>query len=414
MRWSIFRVSLLLSVLALGLTFGFRKNKPEPKPESAQTTSEEEGSSDSETGQASKIQSEPDAPALFEAALPIAIQSTPTGLANISAQGCNACHQAACDDWQDSAHSQAWKRETFQTAITHAGDSTLCTGCHLPLTNQHANIAVGYLEGDASRPDLRPNNAWDPTLMTEGVTCAACHVREQDQEDGTSRAVVIASRPVKGAPHPTAYSTELSSSEMCATCHQLTWPEADKPFYDTYGEWSKSAYAAAGVQCQDCHMPPKASAALATHFASSPAHTWDIDPTRAVSLLIKLDTPVVQRGEAFTVQSTLQNTGAGHHFPTGSPYKTYRITTQIVGAEQGPLTEAMHTDLGRKIEDAPPWNTLEDNRIAAGDAMTFEQEFVVKQSKKAQKGLIRVTLERMVGDSVSETDTLQEIPISIR
>jgi hypothetical protein len=72
------------------------------------------------------------------------------------------------------------------------------------------------------------------------------------------------------APHPWRYSPYLTSSDMCATCHNVTNPvknlivggvDASIPFpiERTHREWSLSAYAVPmgpdSLTCQQCHMP---------------------------------------------------------------------------------------------------------------------------------------------------------------
>jgi hypothetical protein len=336
---------------------------------------------------------------MFGNGLPIDVGGVPDGLANITAQGCNACHFQAHDDWAESAHAHAGQSPTFRAALERAANSTACSQCHLPLSVQHAQLAAGYIDGDLSRPKLLPNEAWDATLMAEGVGCAACHIR-----DGK----VVGTRPISGAPHPVAVSTELGTSAFCATCHQLSFPNSDRPFYDTYGEWKATPYAAAGMQCQDCHMPPVAGVASATRFAATPSHGFSADTSRALTVLVDLDTPVIQRGSPFESRIRIQNTGAGHHVPTGSPYKTYTITVSLVdqhGAELAPS----HTEvLGRTVTTEAPYTTTADNRIPAGGEHDFTAEFNVAHNKKAG----RATLIVRVGAS-TDAPTLQAIPLEL-
>ena len=293
------------------------------------------------------------------------------------------CHYAAHDAWKGTPHAEAWAAPTFQAAVARVGGSTACTGCHLPLTNQHGQLAAGYIEGDITRPDMQPNESWDPALMSEGVTCAACHVR-----DGK----VLGTRSVEAPSHPVVASDELGSSKMCATCHQLTWPEADRPFYDTYGEWSSSAYADAGVRCQDCHMPLEPGPATATRFAAQPHHGFEADLARALSVLIDLDGPEIQRGESFPVSVRLQNTGAGHAVPTGSPFKTYRVTLDLVDADDKPLVDAHILDLGRVVGEEAPWPTLSDNRIGPGAEVTIDATFEVSQKTRSPTAALRLRI----------------------
>lgn len=343
-------------------------------------------------------------PALWPSGgLPLGSQETPAGLANLTAQGCNACHWETHGQWAETAHASAWRSPTYQAAVARVGDATVCTGCHLPLANQHAALASGYIDGDLARPLLEANPAWDPSLMSEGVGCAACHVRE---------GVVLASRKGGAAPHPVVVSAELSSSAACATCHQLSWPEGDRPFYDTYGEWERSAYAAAGVSCQDCHMPPRAVPVAASTFAAAADHGFEADLRRAVSVLVSMPSPSVQRGEAVAVSVRLQNTGAGHHFPTGSPFKSYRLVAELVGVDGTSLAEARVHDLARDVEDAPPYRTLADSRIPAGGEIVLEWGLLVDLRVPAQDGIIRLSIQP-IGTGEAPV-VLQEIPVHIR
>ena len=312
--------------------------------------------------------------ALFPSGLPLVVGDVPEGLANITAQGCNACHFQAHDDWAQSGHAQAGDSPLFKAAIKRAGNSTACTQCHRPLQAQHARLAAGYIEGDLSRPHIVDNPSFDATLMAEGVGCAACHVREGQ---------IVSTRQVTGAPHPVGLSSTLGQSTLCATCHQLSYPESDKPFYDTFGEWSASPHAAAGIQCQDCHMPPRPGVATASRFAASPDHRFEAKLSRALTVLVDLSSDTLQRGEATRVGVRLQNTGAGHHVPTGSPYKTLQIQLQLHDASGAVLVQAPVEVLGRTVSADPPYTTQDDNRIPAGGEHEFTAEILVGHKIKA-------------------------------
>ena len=346
----------------------------------------------------------PPPPPLWSTELPITLGDVPEGLASISAQTCNGCHWDAHDAWAGSAHATAWDDGHFREAIDRVGGSTACQSCHLPLKSQHARLAVGYVQGDIARPELEDNPAWTPTLTAEGVTCAACHVRQ---------GVVLSTREADG-PHPVRASEELADAKACATCHQFTWPDADRPFYDTYGEWAASPYAAAGVRCQDCHMPLKAEQATASRFAATATHGFAVDASRALTVLIDLPRPEIQRGEAITVTVRVLNTGGGHTVPTGSPFKVYRVTIDLLGSDGKPLVKAHSHDLGRTIADEPPWATTEDTRLPVGGEVTVTPEFTVSQRKKAQRGMLRVRVLRVVnGDVVGEPLLERSLPVPV-
>ncbi len=341
---------------------------------------------------------------MFADGLPVALQATPEGLANLSAQGCNACHWQAHDAWANSPHAVAWSNPQFQEAIARVGGSTSCRSCHLPLANQHPRLAAGYVDGDLARPSLQDNPLWDPTLMSEGVTCAACHVREGK---------VISTRPAPGAPHPVAVSAELGESTFCATCHQLTWPGAEQPFYNTYGEWQASSYAAAGVGCKDCHMPTEAGPAIASRYAARPTHSFVADTGRALSLLLELSAPEAQRGSDLQVTVRIQNTGAGHSVPTGSPFRKYRVEALLVDKDDKPLAPTGSLDLGREVSAGPPWDIVSDNRVPAGGELMFTHTFNVSQKASAQQGELVVRVVHISAGENPPVLTEQRLAIPI-
>lgn len=340
------------------------------------------------------------APALFAGERPVVLGRLPPGLASLSAQGCNGCHYAAHDTWAGSAHAHAWRSPSFQAALASAGETTACVTCHLPLAAQHAELAVGYVDGDLARPKLQPNPSFDVTLRAEGVTCAACHVREGK---------VLASRPVDDAPHPVVVSAELREPSLCANCHQLTWPGADKPFYDTYGEWERSAWAKAGVTCQDCHMAPTTGVAVPGSDGTLPSHGFDADARRALSVLVDLPTPTLTRGAAVTLKLTVQNTGAGHDFPTGTPFLPALVDVLLLDAAGKELAPAWTTSFAREVDKAPPWKTLSDTRLRAGGQWKGEHAFTPSAKGAVGMGSVQVRLRR--GE---EKTVLAEIPVELR
>ncbi len=300
----------------------------------------------------------PEAPTLsrplFPDTLPIDVGPAVAGLANRSAQACRACHPVAHAGWSSGPHGRPMS-EAMRRAVADASIPG-CATCHLPLLDQHDEIPTW------KRTDVpgERNPGWDATLRTEGVTCAACHVRD-------GRILVAtedAARQV--APHPMAYAEELTDERACAACHQLTWPGADAPLYDTVGEWSRSVWQAAGVGCSDCHL-----SGVAPHAEAG-------DSARAFSLVVRLSRRrVVRGGEPVRATITLQNTGAGHAMPSGSPFRGYRVTARITKPGRRTTLGSfgqLVADLERSLSDTPPWTTISDTRLPAGGERTFSYE----------------------------------------
>ncbi len=335
----------------------------------------------------------------YTAPLPFVVQGMPDGLASLSAQGCNACHATAHDTWRDSAHARP-PSEKLRAAVRAAGSPTACVQCHLPLAAQHAELAAGYIDGDLTRPRLQPNAGFDATLLGEGVTCAACHVR-----DGA----VLGVNATRAAPHPVVASPALADgATACATCHQLTWPGADQPIYDTWGEWKSSAWAQAGVRCVDCHMPREGSRGLAG-AGGAHAHGGGTDLRRALTALVRMDAPFFRRGQPTEVGLTLQNTGAGHTFPTGNPWKVATIDVRIVDGKGKELVPRWGQTLARTVTNAPPWTTTADTRLPAGAQRSATHTFTLGPKVAMGPAWVEVVATRG-----SDTATLVRVPVEVR
>lgn len=267
--------------------------------------------------------------------LPVDPGALPTGLGNPTAAGCAGCHAAEVSQWRGSGHARS---SAHADAIAAADPG--CPVCHLPLLPQ---------QDPRSGP---ANPAFDLALWADGVGCASCHLR-----DG-----VVITAAATTAPHATAWSPDLADPAACATCHQLAWPGADVPLYDTVGEWARSGWSNAGVGCIDCHG----------------AHAVTLPFDRAVSVLPEAATRRIRRGATPTPFAVvLQNSGAGHAVPTGSPYAGLRIEIALEGpvgkrGELGVRGSPATFDLTRELSEAPPWRVIGDSRLAPGASRRVE------------------------------------------
>jgi hypothetical protein len=223
---------------------------------------------------------------------------------------CTACHNGLTDmagndvsiesDWSTSMMANAtrdpfWRAKVASEMQRNPQFETLlgdkCSRCHAPMASVEAKFEgspVG-LFGDGF---LNPLNAYYDLGM-DGISCTACHQIEDDGNlgtlDGFSGKFSIvdlgtnAERTAFGQyPDPVAnpmfnstgfwptYAAHISSSEMCATCHNLktpfvdssgnvasTTPESEFPEQMVYTEWENSSFASgpSAQSCQDCHMP---------------------------------------------------------------------------------------------------------------------------------------------------------------
>ncbi len=340
-------------------------------------------------------------PPLFRGTLPIPTPVIPDGLSSISAQECNSCHFDTHDTWSGSDHQRGWNSENHTLFTAEEPLEPFCTGCHLPIASQHTDTS----EQDNGSPtgDIE---TWDPTLQQEGVTCATCHVR-----DGT----VYGVHATDNSPHPVTPTPELQSSELCATCHQLSWPEADRPIYDTYGEWSRSWYAEAGITCQTCHMRPTAGVATAGELGYYADHSTSIDSSRAITLQVSLDSPIATRGQEFIGSLSITNTGSGHAFPTGSPFKAVVVSVTLLDADQESTADTFTGTIARVVQEEAPWNTISDNTLSPSESNDWNFNFVPNYRSTAGLATLKIDVAfRHANGDMDQPFTTQSIPVTLR
>jgi len=246
---------------------------------------------------------------------------------------CAGCHVDLTRQHHQALMSQSfvhhWDEiEYFELALPHsrkldkvAGVKAGCNGCHAPLA---------FLAGDI--PPKRPAEA---TRANEGVSCALCHAitghegevpfnfnYTVDPEAGMqgTRAGV------ESPGHEIVVNPYLGSAEFCGTCHNEKdpwgmWVKA------THLEWQDSPQAAAGIVCQDCHMPPAAgNSAPETGGVDHPDVRWHLfhgahDTGKlmgAVEVRIHPSELEVSPGGQVVFTATVVNAKAGHMIPTGS------------------------------------------------------------------------------------------------
>ena len=355
---------------------------------------------------------------------PLPAEPPPAPLPSLSAQTCNGCHATIHDQWSASGHASASTNPVYLRTREALGAPPLCDECHLPMENQRATLPKG--PGALGKTERQPNPNWSPTLAGEGVTCAACHVR-----DG----VIVGPRelPPERAPHPVRREASLSTAEACAFCHQVALPGGEEhPFLDTVGEWRRSHFAEAGVACQDCHMTRVSGAIAGSRYAAFASHGMleGRSPekiARAVTMLVALRSPSVQRGAAVRATVTLMNTGAGHAFPSGDPSHRAEVRFAVFGPDGELATggEPASSWLGRTVDPAPPFLEVSDDRLEAASSRIFD--FAWTAGNKIDPGdyTVEVSLhwwsvapERATAlglseDEVRVTVTNQRIPVRV-
>jgi len=275
--------------------------------------------------------------------------------ASLAPEACGTCHPAQLADWRTSTHAAAMgpgvAGQLAEMLVREPANALSCQQCHAPLAEQ-APLTPGTLD---------TNPAFDATLRARGIPCAACHVRGHERFGPPRRDGSLASgAPRETLPHAGVTRTPAYlASEFCRSCHQF---EADgyalngTLIENTYAEWKASRFAAAGVQCQDCHMPDR-------------RHLWrGIHDPAMVRNGLTITVIEAEPGAPGRVEARLvvENSGVGHRFPT---YVTPLVImrAELIDASGRPLPG---TRVERRIAREVTLDLereLTDTRLAPGE-----------------------------------------------
>ncbi len=291
-------------------------------------------------------------------------QELPEGLPSLSASVCGACHQEIYNEWKVSTHAQAWTDRQFQEETKKSENRWLCDGCHTPLLNQMETWVVEVKDDDVEKPIRVSNPNFDKAFQDEGITCAACHVRDGFVEGpyGNTK-----------APHASRKAERFTSEKICTSCHQAVQHYPGKTFvctFETGEEWERGPYPGEGKNCQSCHMP-EVDRPLMVGFESRKGrkHFWpgggvykvkDFGPPRS-ELPAGLEVQVEQGGGSLEV--ALSNSFAGHMLPTGDPERYILVEITFLDAADKVLGEQT-IRIGQKWKWWPKPEKLGDNRLA--------------------------------------------------
>lgn len=258
---------------------------------------------------------------------------------------CRICHERIVEQHEASMHARAFTDPVFQAQYFRqvlppaeldpalAQEANRCIACHSPVT---------FLK---NKGRVAPIREFDPSLA--GVICDFCHrvgAYKGERPGGGNFMSSPGDKKFGPYRYPSSewhhvYHELQTRSELCGICHEDV-NRHGLAIKTTYSEWRASAYAASGIQCQDCHMslqgyltderPVFASgkaagmtvgraqdrATLHTHrFPGAHAAT---QMEGAIALRVGFDRAAAAPGEAIEVSVEVENSKAGHAIPTGS------------------------------------------------------------------------------------------------
>jgi mono/diheme cytochrome c family protein len=303
---------------------------------------------------------------------PISTGDIPASLGSLSAKACAACHQATYEEWSTTIHSQAWTDPYYQVDWVFDGRQQICNNCHTPLDRQQKHRVLGFEDHEKWRPILEPNPDFDPELQHEGVTCAACHLRDGE---------ILGVYGGDAAPHPVRKIGD--SNEMCLRCHVVPGERWDTffriPPCGTVAEIEgaqRTAGEASGTTpgCVQCHMPLTERPLVAGGAARAVRmHLWrgGHDPEavkKGLSVTFEEMPHPFRNGRSFAL--TITNIGAAHYVPTGTPDRHLTVSIRLLDPNGAVLREKEHV-LSRTIMWRPFIVDLWDSRLPRGEPRVY-------------------------------------------
>lgn len=296
----------------------------------------------------------------------------PQGVGSLSAKSCGACHIEIYNEWAESTHAHAWVDPQYQAEIAKSDNRWLCLHCHTPLLVQQDRWAIGLTDGDVEAPVLVDNASFDPELREEGITCAACHVR-----DG----VIVGpgledSRP----PHAVRAEAVFAGQDVCLRCHQAVATYPGKTFtctFKTGEEWVAGPYDDEGKGCKDCHMPQvERAVAVGGPIRKVRTHGWrgaGIAKVAGVQPPVSTNPPGLEltaQWGADGLSVTMRNERAGHRLPTGDPERWVQVDVHFEDDTGAAIGAPWSHHMGQTWEWWPTPKQLSDNRLQPREERT--------------------------------------------
>lgn len=248
-------------------------------------------------------------------------------------------------------------------------------GCHAPLRDKVA----------------------DP-LAKEGVTCDVCHtIREVGvaREGGVFRLGLEDN--IKYAQycdakshyfHRMGCSPVHEESRFCAACHLLyrrVEGGAELPVFTEYDEWLSGPYAAAGTDCQACHMPGgRAEVAAGSPPREGVTHHGFLAADGGLRRrALRLKAAFAEGTTTLAVSVWLKNEGAGHYVPTGMPGKRLILRVRTEDAEGREVARAERSygrvlvdETGQEVPFYAAVRLAQDTRLAPKEVRTERFELL--------------------------------------
>ncbi|MCC5816273.1 MAG: cytochrome C554 and C-prime [Leptospira sp.] len=300
------------------------------------------------------------------------------GVGGITAKDCGKCHDEIYKEWKTSSHSQAYVDLQFQAELSkNTGAEWICLNCHIPMQNQREEIIVGLINGDFKYPKTVANEKFDPEFKQEGVSCASCHLAQD--EDGET--YVIGVNGNTNPPHPVRIERERLKNR-CLDCHNEVY-ELDPTLvcnFQTGDEMAASKHIPEdGKHCSNCHMPTiqrsLVKKSMNKPIRSAHRHTfWGGGVPKNYELYKYLKTSgyksslhlefagIKELDGRWEITLNVENTNPAHMLTSGDPERHIRIDA-VLHFQNEKSSDIVSYKIGQNWEWWPKAKQISDNRL---------------------------------------------------
>lgn len=300
------------------------------------------------------------------------------GVGGVKASDCGNCHIEIYEEWKTSTHSQALSDLQFQSELSKdSSPKWICLNCHIPIQNQREEILIGLENGQFRKPVSIPNPDFDPEMQKEAVTCATCHIRQ----DESGESYVLGANGNTDPPHPVRIDKEALRNR-CQDCHNAEYnlDESLICYFRTGEEMaSDSSLPDNQKYCSNCHLPeikrsfvkkslgkPIRVSHNHSFWGGGVPKTFELYkhlPRSGYSPALKMKILSIQEEEnQYILELELTNTNPAHKLTTGDPERHLLIETNVED-KKGNHISGTKTRIGQEWEWWPKAKLIHDKRL---------------------------------------------------
>lgn len=309
------------------------------------------------------------------------------GVGEVRAENCGKCHTEIYLEWRTSTHANAFSDLQFQSELSKSSSPRwLCLNCHIPVSNQRETIVNFLSNGDYRRPIEEANPNFDAKMKLEGVTCATCHVRLDDE----GKSYILGATGGTKPPHPVRIERDLLRNR-CLDCHNVSYTLDDQLVcaFNTGNESKYQGNSHGQKTCGSCHMPEIWRKFVNSNLGSpkriSHRHGfvgggvpkrfefYDSQVANGYKSGLKFS-PLKLRIHENKIETTLEfsNFMSSHYIPSGDPERFLKLIISVKN-NYGIEIERKETKIGQEWKWYPKAMLISDNRIRPGETRVWSE-----------------------------------------